>query len=396
MWLIVLGGAAVLASRRYSAAMGSSRPDLEGIFLPAASAVRQGVSPYETPGYVYSPIVAQLLSLFPDTGVAVRSWTAMTLALAICSAFFVTRSFAGILSATRQSLVFGLACVTLLASWPLSWELWLGQTDLVSLCGICLAIFGSRNARASITGTGLALGAAVKTWPILFWLWFARRQDGRHPRVLAADPRVRAAAWATIVTCALLIASFALQGGLSGVGMMARRTVEFSSQPLAAYSALGAGRLLFRSTPVAPPIAVSAVLQWTTTLAIAAVALLLMAITLLLPADDSLALPNIAFCVILLLPVSHLSYLILPLPAMWLWGGRALAQPRNRLIWLVLAVFGCWWFLALRTPAVGDGAAHTSFRSYLTILLATLVTASVSVVASWVLGHQPSPHPAPD
>ena len=61
-----------------------------------------------------------------------------------------------------------------------------------------------------------------------------------------------------------------------------------------------------------------------------------------------IALFNIAFAVVLMLPVSHYFYVIYAVPTLWWWGARLLERPRSAIGWTAFAVLLVWWIVVFR------------------------------------------------
>lgn len=382
-WGVAWAIALALSWVRFRSAMASAdRPDLEDFFLPAARAVRAGGSPYEVVGYLYSPFVALLLAPVADASWAVGGWTVLLLALALASCWMGAQASAHRSGRVGRAAVFAVAAVSLLSSWALTMELWQGQVHLFVLAAVTLAMLATTRGLRGVAGTALAVAGMVKTWPAVLLVWLLRR-----PLHLRRSEWVGAAGVA-VLTVALVVAV----GGPAALGTMASETRRGSSQPLVAYSAWGAGTVLFTESGLSDPVLVSPALRVIVTGLVLAWVLALLVVTLRRPGDAVVALLNVAFCVVLLLPVSHYVYLLVPLPALWWWSARALREPRRWQVWVTALVLGLWWFVALRRiPPVGPDALTTP-GSFVLVLGSTLAAATLSV---WTAARLPDPDSDP-
>ena len=126
---------------------------------------------------------------------------------------------------------------------------------------------------------------------------------------------------------------------------------------------------------------------------IAAVAVLVLA----RPGPAFIALFNLAFAVILLLPVSHYFYVLYAVPTLWWWGAQVLHRPRPARAWIAFGVLAAWWIVVFRVPPAGDGFMTTSWPSLLLIFGASAIAVTVSAVAAAslkpVTRRRRSPHP---
>jgi ABC-type nitrate/sulfonate/bicarbonate transport system permease component len=73
---------------------------------------------------------------------------------------------------------------------------------------------------------------------------------------------------------------------------------------------------------------------------------------------------------------------IYALPVLWWWGARILDQPRAAVRWLVFGAMLIWWIVVFRISPEGDGFMTTTWQSLLRIFAATLLAATVSVLAA--------------
>ena len=222
--------------------------------------------------------------------------------------------------------------------------------------------------------SGISIGSAVlvKTWPALFSLWHVRRQA-----------RGRREEWLGIVVAAAVACALALAvGGWQAMVDMVASPFRASDQPLAAYSVWGVPKILFTASGIAEPLVVSPLLRVGLTVVLAIWVIGLLVLVMWHPGDPVTALYNTVFVIVLLLPVSHLVYLIYPLGALWCWLAAALAPGRPMRKWVTTAVLGVWWFVSFRIAPTGDGVASITWPSLVLIFTTTLVAASTSVLAA--------------
>ena len=148
--------------------------------------------------------------------------------------------------------------------------------------------------------------------------------------------------------------------------------------PIRAFSAWGIPKLLFRDSGFAVPVVVSPILQWVATAVLVAWGLALLVTALRHPGDDVISLYNIVFAVLILLPLSHSTYQLFPLPALWWWLARAFRKPRTVRPWLVSAVLVLWWLIVFREGLLSPA------DSYLAFFASVLAAATASVLgAAW-------------
>ncbi len=370
LWALSLVAAASLVAVRYRDATNSLWYDYQWYFLPAAKRVAAGGSPYEVPGYVYSPVVAWVLapmSLWEPWQQVAQLWTAISLGSALAAIAFTAAALSVKGQPWLTPVVFGVGAVTLLYNWPTTLVLWLGQTDLMVFAALSLAAWGAARKRPARTGMGLAAAALIKTWPAVIGLWLLRR---------GALERKRSIAWAAAFGILGLLAVAVVLGPDQLVAWL-RAAAKASDQPeVVHYSASGFGHQLFG--PQGPWPSPGAALA--ATLVLGAVVAGLLAIVLWWPGDPGLSLWHTALAVVLLLPVSHAVYLLLGLPMLWHWVARVVSgQRRDRPALAVLAVLLVWWFVAFRTLWPGDMTSSMATGDYAAVFLTSLAALGSSV-----------------
>ncbi len=373
-WAAALGVAAVLAYQRYRNA--TVLPADFGIFFRAGHAVAAGHSPYSVPGYVYPPLLA--IALAPLSHLAELSvfhvWLVLSLAGMALVAGSVVWAESGRLLRWQAPVLFGFCAITAFHFWPLVIELPDGQSDVLTLAVLAIASVALTRGRPVLAGVLIGLAGLVKGWPAAVALIFARRGARRAVRGAIAC----ACVLLTVPIMAVVV------GGASGLRSMMSAIFDARSQPrLAAYSVWGIPRLTFSHTPIGHPLVVSSVLQalMTTVLLAWVVALLLLTLRQAHP-DPSLPFWNVVFCVILLLPVSHLTYTIYVLPVLWLWASRFLRRPRLFSVDSVVFATTLLWWLVVSQSALGEDMSQVSAT---VVFFVGLLTCTASVIGLGVV-----------
>lgn len=371
--------AVALGVQRFNSAAFDGQPDFDGFFLPAAQAIIAGDSPYSVRGYFYSPLVAILLVPVADDPRATLYWTALRIAAGIAACVVTALACTPRGAWLRAGLVACGALVTLLWSWPSTFDLWAGQVELLVLLALGVSAFAETRRLRFLAGFALGVGAVVKTWPALFALWLLR-----------SGLRDRGRQWLGLVGAAVLaIALTLLTAGIPGLWDMIAQPLSGGDQPLlAANSVWGLPRIMFSETPMAEPLTVSPLLMVAATGILAIWVVALGVIALVRPGPSVIALYNIAFVVILLLPVSHYFYVLYALPTLWWWGARLFEDPRSARVWAIFGVLVLWWVIVFRIPPEGDGFMTTTWPSLLRIFGACLLAVTVSTVGAALIDRK--------
>lgn len=388
VWALAALCAVVLGLQRYREGLGAGQPDLDSFFLPAAHAIVSGDSPYSVSGYFYSPLVALMLAPFEASSHATEYWTAARVAAGVAACVV------GALACTprgawmRAGLVCIGAMVTLLWSWPATLDLWIGQVELFVLLALTVAAYAETRGHRFVSGLALGMCAVIKIWPALFAIWLFRR-----------GAVARRVSWLGVLAAAgvALVLSVAT-GGVGGAVDLVLKPLSGGNQPrLAANSVWGLPRVLFDETSVAEPLTDSPVLRATLTVVLALWVVGLAVITLSKPGPSFVALFNVAFAVILLMPVSHYFYVLYALPTLWWWAARVLERPRSAVAWTACVALLVWWVVVFRLPPAGDGFLTSTAPSLLRIFGASIVAATVSVLAAASIdgGIRSAPSPIP-
>lgn len=374
LWLGVAVVTAVLVVRRFVDATAATGIDLESFYLPAARAVAEGTSPYDVEGYVYTPLVAMLLAPVADADWVVFAWKGLLIAAAVVACLLGVLASTPGDSTVRRPLVMGVAVVSVLYSWPMAHDLWFGQANVFILVALTAAMLSHVRDSRLATGFALGLGAVVKTWPAGLMLWLLR--SPLHPR---------SREWLGVgLATAMGLALTLVAGGLGAVTDLLDATVRYSDQDLVAYSVWGAGDYLFTGRASARPIHVSPLLGRAVSWCLGLVLLGLLLLVLRRPGNSVVALSNVMFLLILLVPVAHDGYAVLALPVVWWWTARALERPL-RVGVVPAAVLAVWWVVAMRVArTTAEGTAGQA--QYVLILTVSLVAVATSVVCAARIG----------
>jgi hypothetical protein len=341
-------------------------------YVAAAQALTVDRTPYAVDGYVYSPLVALVVAVSLHAGEPLWWWNLVGVGCGVVALLATWRTFKDELSSWRAPVFLVAGAVLLFWTWPVTLELFYGQSDLIVLAAFSLAVLASRRGRAAVVGALIGLAALVKTWPLIAVVWVLRR--GASGRAVAV-----AATCAVLGVGALV---FAVLLGPSFLSDWFEATRRNSVQPVLSYSAFGVGRDLFGQGAQLQPFIVSLWWRWAVTGVLGLWALGLAVVALTRPHDDRLAFWHVVGCGLLLLPVSHWFYLILLVPVAWIHVVRLLhGRPTPGLIGSALVV-AVWWVVAFRTLDQGR-------EGYLTVVLMTFVMLTVSVLREALLWRAP-------
>ena len=334
-WLVAIGVTVALAVTRYRAGVRDGiGGDFGVFFLPAAREIAQGHSPYLTAGYRYPPIIALVLAPFVHVarGDVWRAWTALAVAAAVIAVAVFVRSEAPRLSPWRRPVLAAFCGVTCLHFWPLVVGLFFGALDTLVLLALILSTCVSTS-----RGRGALIGVAgmIKTWPVAVGV--ALFQRGVESR--------RAAIGAFVLT--FLIAPLSALAFGWRLGFVRFLENIFASQGnYVSDSVWGIPRLLFTNSGLARPVTVSATLDILVAAALALAIVGLLVIAIRPRGDAGLCTWNVMFCVVLLLPGSHLAYTLYALPVLWTWGARCLRAARPAPIDITVLFIALLWWLA--------------------------------------------------
>ena len=141
--------------------------------------------------------------------------------------------------------------------------------------------------------------------------------------------------------------------------------------------------MLFSNSGLAHPVIVSAPLQVMCTAALLIWVVGLLAVTLRTSGDRVMCTWNVTFCIVLLLPVSHLAYTLYCLPVLWLWASRILEGERHS--WkqfLVPAVLFVWWIVQTKSWPDSGSSSEIGAAHYCIVFVANFVACSASVIGA--------------
>jgi hypothetical protein len=376
LWGVALVVAGYLAYLRYRGA--TVFPADFGIFFEAGRAVAAGHNPYSVRGYVYPPTLAVLLAPFSHLRElsVFRAWLSLSIICVGLTAAIVVWLEARWLRRWQCPILFGFCAVTAFHFWPLVIELPDGQSDVFTLAFLAVAYLALTREKAMASGIMIGMAGILKGWPALMAVVFLRRGQPRRSLSLVA--------FAVVLLTAPVVAAFV--GGVSGPTSMVSAIVGARSQPrLASYSVWGIPRLTFSDTPIGRPVVVSPILAIISTVVLLGWVVALLVVTLRQDhPEPGIPFWNVAFCVILLLPVSHLSYTIYVLPVLWLWSVRAVRSSRiNSAESLVFATLFLWWIVVSQSRLGQD----TSQLSATVVFFVNLAACSTSVIGlAWMDG----------
>lgn len=373
LWIATLALGMYLTAQRYGDGV-STLPQIGidlHIFFEAAEHARRGEQVFAADGYVFSPLLAWLLTPFPTFDDVVVPWTIATLAACWAAVAAVTATLWSLLRAWQRPIVAAVGLVTLLSSQLLVRLLWLGQVDTVVIFLAALAVLLTRFGRSPASGAVLVFAALLKTWTAAFGLWLLRRDAPRR--------------WVSIATAAgtagLALIVFAIVSGPGVLLDWVQRTLELSYQRVVVFSVWGAARHLFSDSGEMDPIVIAPVLGAVFAALLAAAVIGLLILALRYPSSDSLSMWHVVSAVILLLPVSHQTYRLYMLPLVWVWTAYLFSDRRRIHAIVALAGLVPWWFLSHRLPPiesvdVGDPGQYTVFLTTAVVALAVSVLAA--------------------
>ncbi|MFZ0528996.1 MAG: glycosyltransferase family 87 protein [Propionicimonas sp.] len=373
-WVGVAAAASALVLWRFQLVVNVGAGADLGYFLGAAERIRAGLDPYGEPMYVYSPLVASILSTFPDRSSALAGWTALSLCAIVTAVAATVATFWRRLTPWQRPVLAGVAVVSALMDGVTGLDLTLGQSDPFVLAALSMAVFFATRSQHRLVGVALALGALIKTWPVTLGLWVWRTGVRRRGRTLL---------WAAI-TCLVFVLAAAAAFGPGSMRNWFLRTVASSSQPYLVWSVWGPGRHLLSRSGNLIPLTESPHLALVLGTALAIAVLVLLLLVLYRPGDDALSMWNLTFAVILLLPVSHQQYHLLVLPLVWVWTALVLSDRRKSGALMALVGVGGWRLVEATITLV-----HVDSRwHYLGIMVVTLAAFAVSVLCAAARDHQ--------
>jgi hypothetical protein len=151
---------------------------------------------------------------------------------------------------------------------------------------------------------------------------------------------------------------------------------NWNTKHLASYSVLSAPEVLFSRSGLVRPLIVSGTLRVLVTAVLLIWVVGLIVVILRTIGDQAMCSWNITFCVVLLVPGSHITYILYSLPVLWLWGARLFITRRLRLLnGVVFGVLFLWWLIEAKTWP-------DSLSGYCIIFASSLVACTVSAIAA--------------
>jgi hypothetical protein len=310
-WLAIILLARLLAAGAYREAVASG--GLFGIdfeqYHSAAENVRRGRPVYSGPLYPYTPLVAIVMRPFASLPLdrAVRVWAATCVvmlagAVALCA-------WANRVHPVRDAAVLVLMMLTAFRFWPTVIELAVGNVDMVLfllLAGVYVSESRDRPVASAIL---IALGGLTKTWFVGLVVYLVLRRAWR-------------AAGIAVAAYALGLAAMFAALGWWQFPQFVAKTRAYSWQPnIIAMSVPGMARLYLCENPLVTPVVNTP--RVAALLAVAGVCSLGVALLWAgrrlggRPGDRGVLLGLTVVTMLLAMPVSHLPYYVLALPAIW-------------------------------------------------------------------------------
>jgi hypothetical protein len=354
--------------------------DFQTYYSAAARALTDLGTPYAVDGYVYSPLVALVVAALLHTGGPLLWWNLLGVTCGVIALIATWRTFAVELSSWRAPAFVIVGSGLLFWTWPVTLELFYGQSDLLVLALFSVAVLAARRGRPAVFGALIGLAGLVKTWPLIAVIWVFRRGGTSRPS-------------AVVAMCVVLLGgalAFAAVLGPSFVPDWYLATRRNSVQPYLSYSAFGVGRDLFAEGTQLEPLVVSPGLRWAATAVLGLWAVAIGLVALRRPHDERLAFWHLVGCGLLLLPVSHWFYLILLVPIAWIHVVRLVSGRATAGMVGVGLVVAAWWLIAFRTLDQGR-------TGYVTVVGATFVMVTVSVLRdAWLWRSRGGVQDAPE
>jgi hypothetical protein len=341
--------AALLATRVQAAHQPGQGVDFWNYFVPAARSVMGGGSPYAVDGYVYSPLLAFGVIPLLATDDPFFWWVALSVVAGIIALWATLRVYSVALLSCRTALLAGIGGVLLFWSYPVTWELFFGQSDLVVLGCLAVSALLACRGRLGLVGAGFSLVALIKTWPGAVFIWLVTRPSAQRWRVIAVGAGVGLA----------VLGIFMLVLGPSVVTDWVAATRRYSVQEWPSYSAFGLARELFSPDGYFDPVIDSAPLRWATTIVALGLVLVLVVAVCRQAGDPVLALWHVVGLALLAIPVSHIQYTLLFVPIMWIHLTRLRLDPRNGVAIVCSAVCAVWWLVSQRLTPPGTWGLAT-------------------------------------
>ena len=394
IWIGALALMVALLHQRYIAAVGT-HPLQQGnqvdfrTFLRAGESVAAGGSPF-TGAYHYVYFAPLALSMSPFTHVnplsILKGWTVLELTAFMASVAVLTHALRSCFSHRWQvPAFFGICVFTGLHLWPMVYEFFLSNDDIVVLLFLILAAVLWQQDRPIWFGALVGAACLIKVWPILVFLAVFEIGVEARRRILAAA--------ALGVTVVVGLATNLIPAGIREFGSFFGVVFDSRSQRVESDSITGIPRIFFSSSGLARPILVSndARILLTAVLGIWTVGLLLLCLRS--RTDPMLCVFQTLLFTVLVIPVSHMCYSILALPLLWYWIAhyRVFIETQPREPWhvamkVVLAASLLVWYVIQSRAWPEDGyPASISAVKFSYVFAANLFLYSSSVFGGWIL-----------
>ena len=385
LWAAAVGITAVLVHRRANPGVFDNIGVDFNTLLHASRTLVAGHSPYAgNPYFVYPPTLALLLAPFSHAAPITiwKIWTdAELFALLIGAAAFVA-SQASQLRSWVWPILFTFCTVTLFHFTPITLLFFSGNADIFVFAVLLLATLAGRYGQPATRGALIGVAGLLKAWPAAVGLSLLQRGLARRSRALLAFILA-------ILLAPILAVGF---GGRSGFGAFFHNVLfaqNWNAKHLASYSVLSAPEVLFSRSGLVRPLVVSGTLRVFVTAVLLIWVVGLLVVILRTIGDQAMCSWNVTFCVVLLVPGSHITYILYALPVLWLWGARLFMTGRLRLLnGVVFGVLLLWWLIEAKTWP-------NSLGGYCIIFASGLVACTVSVIAARRVSTEIVEVPAP-
>jgi nitrate reductase NapE component len=372
LWAAAVGITAVLVHRRANPGVFDNIGVDFNVLLHASRTLAAGHSPYAgNPYFVYPPTLALLLAPFSHAAPITiwRIWTdAEFVVLLIGVAAFVA-SQAPQLPSWVWPILFTFCTVTLFHFNPITLLFFSGNADIFVFTVLLLATLAGRHAHPATRGALIGVAGLLKAWPAAVGLSLLQRGLARRSRAVLAFILA-------ILLAPILAVGF---GGRSGFQAFFHNVLfaqNWNTKHLASYSVLSAPEVLFSRSGLVRPLIVSGTLRVLVTAVLLIWVVGLIVVILRTIGDQAMCSWNITFCVVLLVPGSHITYILYSLPVLWLWGARLFITRRLRLLnGVVFGVLFLWWLIEAKTWP-------DSLSGYCIIFASSLVACTVSAIAA--------------
>jgi hypothetical protein len=389
LWAVGVLMVPILLQERYDRVLHSKVMGFDfQIFYRAATQLWYGHNPYTIPGYTYTPLLSVVMSpFFHSKGYWVtfrhwETWTAIELiALVVAIAVFVASEARG-RPAWQVPVIFIFVTVTTLHFWPITRIVILGQVDTFVLILILCSAWAQSRGKPATRGFFLGLAMLLKVWPVVDGVVLLQRGLMRRTRAIVAYA-------ITVCLAPVLILIF---GGSAGVRTFLSNTAGERLSDLVSHSLWGTASLLFSRTGLAEPLYASNVLRIGLICVLLPWVVGLIVVTLWTPGDATLCLWNIAGCMVLLIPVSHLAYSIFVLPLLWVWGVRQLQREhRTPTSLVVFGIMVAWWLIQSQAWPDDGWSNHNPAWRFCVVFAANLIACTASVLGNWMIQRRTAP-----